>query len=319
MSVLNVPRQAFLVSQIAETVLMVGKSPKRRVPAGDWVVKSRWLIAGLMSLLALLTLVAGLGVVSRGLFGTRAFAAHARWEISLFVIVWPLAFGLSLSVLGRARARSTEQEADAAQRQKDAAQDERRRISQELHDTLAQQLGYLYLALERMSAGAEMDRGQVAQLRDIANDAYEQVRMALTALRPTPDGSLAGQLYAHARLAGSRAGFEVHVESQGEAQTLSEQAQRRLLYLLREALANVEKHAGARRVDMLLDWQPDSLRVWLADDGRGFAPNGESAPGHFGMLIMQEHARELHAGLEVASEPGAGTQVTVTLPLPVAA
>jgi nitrate/nitrite-specific signal transduction histidine kinase len=294
-------------------VLVLGKRSPRLLSTGDQIVRRRWWIAGFIAILALITEVVGISVAGREILNSRTLALHAIWETSLFVVVFPLSIGVSLSLLERTRRR-------AVQRQTLAVLGERQKISQELHDTLAQQLGYLYLELDALSADPDLltnsgAQRKLASLRDIANDAYEQVRTALMVLRPSSGDDLIAQLANYARVVSARAGFAVEILSEGAAQRLPEPTTRRLVYLFREALANVEKHARAQHVDIRVIWEPDAVAVSLSDDGCGFVPDVVSPPGHFGMIIMHEHARDLRARLQITSQPGTGTRLTIEVPL----
>jgi signal transduction histidine kinase len=82
-----------------------------------------------------------------------------------------------------------------------------------------------------------------------------------------------------------------------------------------EALANVRKHAGAHLVRIRLENADEGWRVQIADDGSGFAPNGNgSAPGHLGLTTMRERAQIAGGWWNLESVPGGGTSVTFWLP-----
>jgi signal transduction histidine kinase len=78
------------------------------------------------------------------------------------------------------------------------------------------------------------------------------------------------------------------------------------------------KHAGAKRVRIGLQLEPRRLRLSVKDDGRGFEPAGafNSAGGHYGLLGMRERAERLGGELDLSSEPGLGTEVAVSIPIP---
>jgi len=92
-----------------------------------------------------------------------------------------------------------------------------------------------------------------------------------------------------------------------------------VLLIVREALANVRKHANASTVRLAVRRRPGWVRVTLADDGRGFRP--EPAVGTvrglgLGLPAMRERARVLGGRLELRSQPGEGTRLTIDVPLP---
>jgi signal transduction histidine kinase len=202
--------------------------------------------------------------------------------------------------------------------QAEAAETERQRIARDLHDTLGQSLAYLHLKLDQLTGeDAEEEIGAIRQelerMRDVANESYQKVRTTLDDLRAVPSPDLAGELLDLARSVGRQAGLETRLESSGRPRPLPLQVQRHILYVFREALANVQKHAGARHVDLEVVWEDDALTVRLRDDGRGFSPDYVPADGHYGLAIMRERAREIDGGLEVTSAPGGGTEVSLTL------
>jgi signal transduction histidine kinase len=89
-----------------------------------------------------------------------------------------------------------------------------------------------------------------------------------------------------------------------------------VLRIVQESLANIRKHAGARRVDVTLDQGETQLRLVIEDDGTGFTPGelGRSEMPRFGLSTMRERAGNLGGTFLLESSPGAGTRVTVELP-----
>jgi signal transduction histidine kinase len=202
----------------------------------------------------------------------------------------------------------------------EATKEERRRIARDLHDTLGQSLGYLHLKLDQLTGDAtlrEIDaiRYQLERMRDVANESYEQVRKTVSDLHSPQHADLASLLLKRAHSMGERAGFRVELSSEGHSHSLPSNTQRQVLYLFREALNNVEKHANAGRVDIHLAWTDDRLKLRLTDDGRGFEPGLAQANGHFGLTIMRERAEEAGGELDITSAPGSGTSIVLTLPL----
>jgi two-component system nitrate/nitrite sensor histidine kinase NarX len=201
-----------------------------------------------------------------------------------------------------------------------AVEAERRQIAQRLHDTLGQSLGYLHLKLDQMTGDDALQeitaiQKELARMRDIANEAYNQVRATLATLHPASSGDLATALLAQARSIGDQAGFEVELTSEGQARPLSSLTQHQILYLIREALTNAARHAQARCVVIHLYWAAASLTIKLADDGRGFEPAALVPNGHLGLAIMHERALQINGFLKLESYPGFGTELTLWLPL----
>jgi PAS domain S-box-containing protein len=197
---------------------------------------------------------------------------------------------------------------------------ERNRIARDLHDSLGHSLGYLHLKLDQLAGSdtlgdAAAFRRELAHMRDVTNEAYELVRGMLAALHPSSSTDLATAVLTQARVIGRRGGFEVQLSAEGRSSRLAPTVQQQVLYLLQEALINVERHANAQHVDIKLLWTKDLLTVVLADDGCGFEMGAPQTAGHYGLGIMQERADELNAQLSLSSRPGAGMQVNLQLPL----
>jgi two-component system, NarL family, nitrate/nitrite sensor histidine kinase NarX len=201
-----------------------------------------------------------------------------------------------------------------------AADAERQRIARDLHDTLGQSLGYLRLKLEQLTGDDPLRelrdiRQELEQMRAVVGDAYLQVRTTISALHTAPPDDLESALERQARKAAERSGFEFRLAREGAPRPLSPQTQRQVLYLLGEALNNVEKHAAAAHVDILLAWRDDSLEIRFADDGRGFNADAAQADGHFGLGIMRQRALAVDGRLTISSVPELGTEMCLTLPL----
>ena len=199
-----------------------------------------------------------------------------------------------------------------------ALEKERARFARDLHDSLGQNLGYLRLKLD----GFTLDNASFSdpvvkefiKMRDVANEAYEIVRSMIATARPSNSADLATVMLAQAQLASHRTGFEVELTNNGQSRPLLPIIQQQVLYIIQEALSNVEKHANASRVEINLDWQKDTLCIELSDDGRGFDTNQSRPDGHYGLTIMQERAEEIQAFLSISSV-SSGTTLHLTLPL----
>ncbi|MDP8900179.1 MAG: ATP-binding protein [Actinomycetota bacterium] len=100
---------------------------------------------------------------------------------------------------------------------------------------------------------------------------------------------------------------------EGLLEGLSGRGGTELLRIVQEALTNVRRHSGARRVNVALSSDDGTLRAEVSDDGRGFDP--EALPPGVGTLGMRERALGLGGRIEVESEPGAGTTVRFVAPL----
>jgi two-component system nitrate/nitrite sensor histidine kinase NarX len=205
-------------------------------------------------------------------------------------------------------------------KQAEATRTERQRIARYLHDTLGQNVSFLRLKLDQLSTEDPLTeiaeiRHEIERMRDVADEAYDQVRNTLSDLRITDHIGLSEALQIHAEKVAARAAFDVEVSTTGTAEMLLPQTQRQVLYISREALNNVEKHAHANLVKLNVAWRENELNIRIVDDGVGFH-RGESAGDHFGLIIMDERATAINGEVSVNSATGAGTKVHLRLPLP---
>ncbi|HEX5591099.1 MAG TPA: GAF domain-containing sensor histidine kinase [Candidatus Limnocylindrales bacterium] len=196
---------------------------------------------------------------------------------------------------------------------------ERDRIARELHDSLAQVLGQIHLqlrALEGRTDGSAIST-DLAELADIADESYRDVREAILGLRESipSDGGLEAALRAYLAKYTRQTGILAHLECDGAGRVLSPTSEVQLLRVVQEALTNVRKHAGASLVRVELRGDAGSPVVTVTDDGCGFDPArvGPSLTGGFGMRSMRERVELLGGTLEVHTAPGRGTRVVATL------
>lgn len=197
---------------------------------------------------------------------------------------------------------------------------ERARIARDLHASLGHSLAFLHLKLDELASSDALGenagvRQAMVQMRDVANQAYEVVRGMLAASLPSNATDLTTALLSEARSIGRRGKFKVHCTSKGQPRALSPVVQQQLLYLLQEALVNVEKHADARQVDINLVWTEEALTITLSDDGCGFEADVLPSNGHFGLALMQARAHEINGRIQLSSSPDTGTELTLRLPL----
>lgn len=214
-----------------------------------------------------------------------------------------------------------------------AAAEERNRLAREVHDTLAQGLTAIALQLDAatplLPEGADATR-LVAEARELTRRALEDARRAVWGLHPSPLESrpLADALEDEVVGFGQRSGVASTFERRGESLPLDAQQATALFRVVQEALHNVEKHAQASRVRVELQFHAAdgsggagsagmAVRLRVADDGRGFAPEGVQATpdGGFGLTGMHERVRLVGGTLEIESAPGWGTRLLAEVPL----
>jgi signal transduction histidine kinase len=196
--------------------------------------------------------------------------------------------------------------------------DERQRMAREMHDTLAQGLAGIITQLE----AAEQTGGQahLKTARQLARDSLSEARRSVHAMRPESleEARLPEALAGEAGRWSALHGIPADVTTTGDARALRPEIEVTLLRAAQEALANVAKHASARRVGLTLSYMGDLVTLDVRDDGVGFDVNGTSArangDGGFGLLGMRQRVQGLAGTLEIESEPGSGTALSVRVP-----
>lgn len=200
-----------------------------------------------------------------------------------------------------------------------AQEDERRRISRDLHDEIGQALTSLLVGLRAVSdaSSLELAREQSDSLRNIAVAALEEVRRLARGLRPSVLDDI-GLLAAAERYAADfthASGIPVHVEAQNlDARPLPDEIATALYRILQEALTNTSRHAVANNVHICLQRQPGVVAMIIRDDGRGF-DHGKAGSEGLGLSGMRERAALLDGTVNVVSRPGDGTTISVRIPL----
>ena len=209
-----------------------------------------------------------------------------------------------------------------------AAAEERNRLAREIHDTLAQALAALTMQLEVADAltGADADarlRAALARALTLARTTLDEARHSVLELRAAPleERTLPQALERLAASLRERApdgeapAVRVTCEGLDGGARLPTALEVGLYRIAEQALANVVRHAAARRVEVRLTrGASDCVRLVVEDDGVGFDP-AAVPPGRFGLVGMTERARLLGGGLAVRTTVGGGTAITVHVPV----
>lgn len=201
-----------------------------------------------------------------------------------------------------------------------ASEDERRRIARELHDDTAQRLATLILRV-RLLADEEDAAARAALLEEVRQemvDCAEDVKRISRGLRPPEleEVGLSLALLAHIRTLKERLGFQVDAELDDVDPFLDLTGKLALYRIVQEALSNARRHAAARRVELRLFARDDEQVVAeVEDDGRGFEPESRmDVDRGLGIIGMRERAAMIRGRLTIASAPGKGTTVRVSVP-----
>ena len=199
--------------------------------------------------------------------------------------------------------------------------DERRRISRELHDQIGQHLAALTLRLKALEPLAPENDGLKAA-QQLVDDLGRQVHDLAIDVRPTAldELGLLPALSNYAEQWAERYQVQLDYHARGFDQTrLPPTVEETIYRIVLEALTNVWKHARARRVSLILERRDAEARAIIEDDGVGFdAEELKSADGRrrLGLIGMEERAAMVDGTLTTESRPGAGTTVFFQVPIP---
>lgn len=192
--------------------------------------------------------------------------------------------------------------------------DERSRSARELHDGLGHQLTLVVLSLEFAERMRDKDPqrafAEVQTARQTASEALAHMRRWVRALNPPREESVTGNAGFEAIARSFRGtGLDVRLSPRGQERELDRASSLFALRMVQEGLTNVVRHSAATSVDLVVDWQPDALRLVLADDGGAAAG---LVPG-FGLRSLAERARELGGSFE-ARGTERGVEISGTIP-----
>lgn len=197
---------------------------------------------------------------------------------------------------------------------------ERRSISTIVHDHLGQNLGFLHLKLDQLSASEEIRKhkkihNEIGHLREVAGKSYDIVRDILKVMRPSANPHLITLLQEHGRNVTRRAGMKFSLKTLGTPVSMEPAALETILIAFREMVGNAERHSRATMLEVVVDWNDGLLRISVADNGRGFDPASVPGQDHYGLQILQERAASLDGTITISSQPNSGTVALLTVPL----
>jgi PAS domain S-box-containing protein len=198
---------------------------------------------------------------------------------------------------------------------------ERRRVGYELHDGLSQQLAGIALKAkslqESLTATGASQAGAAREIVELVNEAMRQTRQVTRSLDP-PEREASDLVAVLKRLAlETSAAYPVDCQCRCEESQLPLTAQTNLalFHMAQEAVRNAIVHGGAERIELQLTSNNGGVNLAIRDNGKGFDPS-KKAPAGMGLRLMQYRARTLDATFQLSSQPGVGTVVKCSLPLP---
>ena len=204
-----------------------------------------------------------------------------------------------------------------------AVLEERQRVAREVHDGLAQTLGYLNVQMgivDHLLANDDLTkaRSELEMMTHVTREAYSGLRLAIMDLRTplSPTGGLRRTLREYLQRFSLQTGIQCHFEGhRGSAAALSPSTEVQLIRIVQEALANVKKHAPAAEVWLSVEADERLVRVVIRDNGPGFDPARVPHSGRYGLHTMRERAEGIGGTLLIESGADTGTRLEVTIPL----
>jgi signal transduction histidine kinase len=202
--------------------------------------------------------------------------------------------------------------------------EERERIAREMHDGIAQLMGYVNTKASAVrlllnQGQIEEARSQLHQLAEASRQSFNDLRLTILGLRMSDSGNLVQALKDFSSKFIELNGIDVELKlpSQGTMIAVPPESELQLLRITQEALSNVQKHSDCEQAWIHLSLEDHMLEITIGDDGIGFDPQQPPADTRprFGLSTMRERAEAIGASIHVDSEPDAGTRLTVRLPL----
>jgi signal transduction histidine kinase len=200
-----------------------------------------------------------------------------------------------------------------------AQEEERRRLSRELHDEVGQGLTALIMNLDSAEATIppQLDtlKRDLRGMREQLAATLEEIRRLMVDLRPALLDDLglvpAIQSFMVAHL--DRAAIKHRLEVAGRRRRLPPSAETALFRIVQEAVTNIIRHSGAHRAGIRLEFQDDSVAAEIWDDGKGFDP--QQVRKRLGLLGMEERVGFLGGRWSIRTQAGHGTRISLEIPL----
>lgn len=194
---------------------------------------------------------------------------------------------------------------------------ERTRLAREIHDGLAQTLGYLKLQIAQIRRAVENEETHklkpiVDQSHHVVAEAYNDAREAIDGLQVDPtEKSFSTWLKQTISIFKENSGIESTNLVIDHTQDLPPEVQIQLIRIIQEGLSNIRKHARASQVDVLSRDEQEGVTFEIRDNGRGFSPQDTRDYLQHGLRGMRERARLIKADFQIISRPGQGTTLHI--------
>ena len=226
------------------------------------------------------------------------------------VVVW------RLRVLERRSDQAEHQMRELSQQLVNAQEEERKHLSRELHDHVAQVLTGLRMELGRIERLSPAMASAVGECKSLVDEMFQTVRSLALGLRPSmlDDLGLQAALEWHVRDFMSRYAISVELSMTGNFDRLPESHRTCVYRVVQEALTNCVRHAGAHHVAVDVRTSDRELQLSVSDDGVGLDPAHRGRG--LGLIGIDERVKELQGTAIISTDGMRGTTVAVRLPLP---
>jgi two-component system sensor histidine kinase UhpB len=200
-----------------------------------------------------------------------------------------------------------------------AQEEERRRISRELHDETGQALMVLRFHLEMLAGDtrSEEERARIQDSLEVLDRTIEGLRRTIARLSPRvlEELGLVAAIRRQALVLAKHTGIKANLELQDDLGPIDHDIEVALYRSVQESLHNLAKHSQAKNFTVRLARSGSKISLQVEDDGVGFSPRNASERG-FGLTGMRERTSALGGSMRVHSESGRGTQIRILLPSP---
>jgi signal transduction histidine kinase len=253
---------------------------------------------------------------------------HAAFRDDLLRLLWQtvlLGLGVAAIVVVRLRVLERRSEETGLQMRElslqlvNAQEEERRNLSRELHDHVAQVLTGLRMELGRIERMSAAVGPAVSECKALVDDMFGTVRGLALGLRPSmlDDFGLQAALEWHVRDFMRRYAIDVELRMDGDCEALPDKHRTCVYRVVQEALTNCARHARATRIQIQVVSEAGQIRLSVSDDGVGLDAAGRRSG--LGLRGIDERVRELGGTMTIDPAGQHGTRLTIRLPTPAAA
>ncbi|SDO37693.1 two-component system, NarL family, sensor histidine kinase DegS [Alkalicoccus daliensis] len=202
-----------------------------------------------------------------------------------------------------------------------AQEEERKRLSREIHDGPAQMMANVALRSEIVERvldkqGIEQARIEIRDMKEMVKDSLAEVRRIIYDLRPMAldDLGLLPTLGKYLKNVEERTGIIIELRKMGREIRYPSEMEVAIFRFVQEAVNNAVKHADASLIQVKIDVKQDLITAVIKDDGKGFDMT-QKKEGSFGLIGMKERINMLDGKINIDSKPGRGTLIIVQIPI----